>query len=79
MRRNKTSATTAGSGDSSDREKAGKKGKNRKIRKRKQDFNFDAEGNRDVLGIVAMEIKSASDLPKLKSCESPRQYRMYHS
>jgi phosphatidylserine decarboxylase len=64
LRRNKGSTTTTGSGDS---DKAEKK-KKRKTKKKGKEFNFDAESNRDVLGIVVMEIKSAADLPKLKNC-----------
>ena len=37
-------------------------------KKSTRDFNFDANQGREVLGIVIMEIKSASDLPKLKNC-----------
>ena len=37
-------------------------------RKTRRDFNFDAN-KRDVLGIVVMEVCSASDLPKIKNCK----------
>ncbi len=33
-----------------------------------KDFNFDASQGKDVLGIVMVEIKSATDLPKIKNC-----------
>ncbi|EIW71117.1 hypothetical protein TREMEDRAFT_67577 [Tremella mesenterica DSM 1558] len=36
-------------------------------RKSTKDFNFDASQGKQVLGIVVMEIKSASDLPKIKN------------
>ena len=38
-------------------------------RKSTKDFNFDASKGKDTLGIVVMEILSASDLPRIKNCE----------
>ena len=38
-------------------------------RKSTKDFNFDANKGKDTLGIVVMEILSASDLPRIKNCE----------
>lgn len=77
LRRNKTSMTT-GSVDSGlekpEKEKKSKKGKSKK---RKDDFNFDAESNRDVLGIVIMEIQSATDLPRLKSSQFRGLHHMW--
>ncbi|KAK4683625.1 phosphatidylserine decarboxylase, partial [Tremellales sp. Uapishka_1] len=35
--------------------------------KTNKDFNFDSGQGRDVLGIVIMEVKNATDLPKLKN------------
>ncbi len=47
-------------------------GGGRKLRRRdRRNFNFDSSQGRDVLGIVIMEIKNASDLPKIKNCELP--------
>jgi phosphatidylserine decarboxylase len=67
LRRTKTTNSAAGSMDSNLNVKPQKNKRFRK--KKKEDFNLDAESNRDILGIVVMEIKSAADLPKLKSCE----------
>ncbi|RSH92293.1 hypothetical protein EHS25_008708 [Saitozyma podzolica] len=36
-------------------------------KKNSKDFNFDASQQRDVLGIVILEIKGATDLPKLRN------------
>ena len=35
------------------------------------DYNFSATASNDILGIVLLEIKGATDLPKLKNSESP--------
>jgi phosphatidylserine decarboxylase len=40
-------------------------------KKNSKDFNFDASQQRDVLGIVILEIKGATDLPKLKNGRVP--------
>jgi phosphatidylserine decarboxylase len=37
----------------------------------KRDFNFDASQGREVLGIVILEIKGATDLPRMKNGEFP--------
>ena len=39
-------------------------------RKSTRDFNFDATQGKEVLGIVIMEIKGATDLPRIKNCKS---------
>lgn len=43
-------------------------------KKNSKDFNFDASQQRDVLGIVILEIKGATDLPKLKNGRFPPTY-----
>jgi phosphatidylserine decarboxylase len=42
--------------------------KKRRFRRKRQgpDYNFSAEN--DIVGIVMLEIRGASDLPKLKNC-----------
>lgn len=49
---------------------AGKRKVRRKKKRGSKEFEFDAEGQRDILGIVVIEIKSASDLPRLKNGQS---------
>jgi phosphatidylserine decarboxylase len=43
-------------------------------KKNSKDFNFDASQQRDVLGIVILEIKGATDLPKLRNGRFPPTY-----
>lgn len=43
----------------------------------RRDFNFDVKHAKEMLGIVIMEIKSAEDLPKLKSCECRQPSEVY--
>jgi phosphatidylserine decarboxylase len=64
-----TPGTSAGTPGGKHRRPIFRRDKSRAASKRstKRDFNFDANQGRETLGIVIMEIKSASDLPKMKN------------